>query len=179
MTKDEFLAAYAEGQRDFNGADLRGVRLWRADLRGVNLWDANLADAKLCGVNLIGSILTGVNLTNANLIAVNLKDARMYGANLTGTKLSDMRGNMREIMSLRIEWWSVAYTFDRLQIDLENHSIEDWRNFTDDQIADMASDALDWWHKWKDAIFRLIEISPATPTGHEVCGKPEVFGSNN
>ena len=57
MTRDELLAAYAEGRRDFIGARLRGA----------NLLGTNLADANLAGANLECSYLRRTNLFCANL----------------------------------------------------------------------------------------------------------------
>ena len=148
MTRDELLAAYAEGRRDFIGANLED-----ANLRGANLWGANLWGAILRGANLWGAILRGANLRGANL----------EGANLRG-----VIGNMKEIKFLQLDKWPIAYTADRLQIGCKNHSIEEWRGFGDEAIAEMDDEALDWWRKWKDIILKIIEVSPATPTGHEV-----------
>lgn len=148
MARDELLAAYAEGRRKFICANLA-----EADLTG-----ANLRDADLRGADLQGAILLGANLRCANL----------RGANLAKADLWDVSGNMNEIKSMQLDKWPVAYTFDRLQIGCENHSIEEWRGFEDEAIAKMNAGALDWWRKWKDTILKIIEMSPATPTGHEV-----------
>ena len=75
---------------------------------------------------------------------------------------------MKEIKFLQLDKWPIAYTADRLQIGCKNHSIEEWRGFGDEAIAEMDDEALDWWRKWKDIILKIIEVSPATPTGHEV-----------
>jgi uncharacterized protein YjbI with pentapeptide repeats len=47
MTRDELLAAYKEGKRDFRGADLGGANLRGADLGGANLGGADLGGADL------------------------------------------------------------------------------------------------------------------------------------
>jgi hypothetical protein len=44
MTRDELLAAYASGQRDFSRANLREAELYGADLREADLREANLPD---------------------------------------------------------------------------------------------------------------------------------------
>jgi hypothetical protein len=47
------------------------------------------------------------------------------------------------------------------------HPIDEWRRFDDDVISEMGSRALEWWKKYKNIILQIIELSPATPTGHE------------
>ncbi len=88
MTREELLAAYAAGQRDFTK-----VNLSEANLTGVNLTEADLTGADLYGVNLTGADLSGadlygVNLTGADLSRADLSGADLYGVNLTGADLS-------------------------------------------------------------------------------------------
>ena len=47
-----------------------------------------------------------------------------------------------------------------LYIGCKSHSIEDWKNFTDEQISKMDSGALDWWKVWKPILMNIIEVSP-------------------
>lgn len=110
----------------------------RADLIGANLWNADLSGADLSGANLID------------------------------TKLWDCTGNRTEIKSVSIfEQYTVVYTSDRLQIGCENHPIEDWWTFSDEQIIEMGGKtALKFWRENKDLIRTIIEKQPATPTGH-------------
>ncbi len=109
MNKEELLAAYAAGRRDFVGVDLPGAWLQHVDLRGadlrggdlagVDLFNANLTGANLAGANLRGAELTGANLTgtdlrDAILMGADLRGAELTGANLTGTNLcrADLSG---------------------------------------------------------------------------------------
>jgi uncharacterized protein YjbI with pentapeptide repeats len=97
MTRNELLAAYKEGKRNFCGADLRGADLRGADLgsadlrgadlRGANLGGANLGGANLGGAHLGGAHLGGANLGSANLRGANLGSANLRGANLRGANL--------------------------------------------------------------------------------------------
>ena len=117
---------------------------------------ANLYRADLQGADLSGAQLRYANLAEAGLEGANLKDARLWGT----------IGNMKEIKSLQLDKYPVTYTADRLQIGFRNHSIEEWRGFSDDDIQWINLD-LDWWKKYRSHIFQTIELSPATPTGHE------------
>ena len=131
------------------GVSLRFANLRFADLRGANLRDAGLRDAglwdaDLCGADLAGVLLAGANLTRANLWGV------------TGLNYW--------IKCIQVEKWPITYTAEVIQIGCQQHSIEAWRNFSDDEIAAMDSDALAFWRKWKAWIFQAIELAPATPT---------------
>jgi hypothetical protein len=92
MTREELIAKYEKGERNFRGAYLRGAYLRGADLEGADLRYANLegADLKgadLRGADLRGAVLRGVDLWGANLEGVDLSDADLRGADLMGANL--------------------------------------------------------------------------------------------
>ncbi len=92
MNKEELLAAYVDGRRDFTGVDLsevdlQGANLRDADLRGADFQHANLSDANLTGATLCGAALRGADLCNANLMDANLMGANLRGADLRNANL--------------------------------------------------------------------------------------------
>lgn len=147
-----------------NKADLRGAHLRGADLRDTNITGADLTDANLTVANLTCADLTDANLTGANLTCADLRRANLTGANITGADLTGAVGNGKNIKLLQIEKYIVIYTSDVIQIGCRRYSIEEWRNFDNDTISDMDTGALDWWNKWKEMLFKIIEMSPAEPT---------------
>jgi len=84
----ELLQRYAAGDRNFQGADLRGIQLAGADLRNANLINGQLAGADLRKVRLDGAKLAIADLTNANLSSASLRKANLVGAVLQGAKLN-------------------------------------------------------------------------------------------
>ena len=84
MTRDELLAAYAAGKRNFRGADLCG-----ADLCGACLCGADLAGADLAGADLRWAYLGGADLAGAYLGGADLRWAYLGGADLGGADLGD------------------------------------------------------------------------------------------
>jgi tubulin beta len=97
MTAQEFLAAYAKGERDFSGANLTGADLERANLSEANLSEANLSGANLSGANLseanlCNAKLSGANLGHANLSGADLREADLHAANLDGANLDGAMG---------------------------------------------------------------------------------------
>ena len=184
MTKEElnnilelhkkYLVNDGGKRADLRGTDLREADLHKADLSCANLCDANLCGADLSNADLRGADLLGANLNGADLCDadlsgatlefVDLSDANLRNANLSGATLRDTIGNMKQIKSLQIEKYTIVYTSDIIQIGCKNYTIEKWKNFNDDTISEMDAGALEWWKKWKETIFKIIEMSPAEPT---------------
>jgi len=148
-------------------ANLRGASLYGADLYGADLREANLREANLRGANLHEANLRGASLYGANLYEANLRGADLRGADLRGADLRGANGQNDYFKTITTDIWPVIYTFDRMQIGCENHSITDWKEFDEDRISEMDNNASDFWAKWKDTLFKLIEMNPAQPTGKE------------
>jgi hypothetical protein len=66
---------------------------------------------------------------------------------------------MKEIYSMQLDTWMIGFTSTQLQIGCQSHTIQEWRAFSDEQIASMDEKALDWWKKWKYFIFKAIELT--------------------
>ena len=133
-TRERLLAEYAEGKRDFGAIDLSN-----ADLRFADLHDANLSWADLRG---------------ANLGYAYLRNAKLRGADLRWAI-----GNGNGIKSMQFDKYMVTYTSQVMAIGCEQHTIEEWRNFSDDEIQKMNDKVMEWWRKYKNALFNLINIS--------------------
>jgi len=88
MNDRELLHLYAVGQRVFQDAKLRGIRL-----SGAQLAEIDVSGADLTGASLDASDLRFANLSGANLRSVDFRGADLSGANLTGALLrgSDLR----------------------------------------------------------------------------------------
>ena len=118
----------------------------RADLSCANLSCANLSRA---------------NFLNANLSWVNFLGANLSLADLSCANLRNVIGNDREIKNIKTPIWRVAYTKKILQIGCENHTIEEWKSFTDDEVNAMDCEALEWSKEWFPVIFETIERDPS------------------
>ena len=55
--------------------------------------------------------------------------------------------------------WVVNYCGDLLQIGCQQHPIEAWKNFTDDEIDFMDREALEWWKKYKEPVLAIVEAN--------------------
>jgi hypothetical protein len=131
---------------DLHGADLHGADLHGADLRGADLRDANLRYADLCHADLRNADLRHANLRHADLCHANFPHG--VGA-WHGLK------------------WNIYIVYDQLSIGCETHSIEEWKNFTDDEIDGMDPRALRFWKQWKVAILTWAEAVNNTNSPEE------------
>ncbi|MEK0180597.1 pentapeptide repeat-containing protein [Microcoleus anatoxicus] len=57
MNAEELLRRYADGERDFEGVDLRRVDLCNANLSGINLRNSYIEESGLIHINLSGANL--------------------------------------------------------------------------------------------------------------------------
>ena len=153
---------------DLSGADLRSADLGGADLSGAYLSGANLSGANLRGADLSDAYLRGVNLRAANLRSANLRGADLSGSDLSGADLSDanlrranlwnVTGNKKEVLAFQTNKYTVVIYQDRIQIGCKNFSQSEWFNFSDDEITEMDSEALNWWYTHKQHVKTWCEM---------------------
>jgi len=134
---------------------------WTEALKLHAMFLADEPGGQRFSVEIYGQDLICANLRGANLRGADLSGANLSGANLSGARLFNCIGNMGQVKSAQFDQWCLTWTHDTLQIGCQNHPIEDWKNFTDEQISKMDSGALKWWKKYKEIIFALLEASPA------------------
>lgn len=147
---------------DLENADLEYAYLAYVDLENANLEGANLGNARLNYANLGNARLKYANLGNAYLGYANLEYANLGNANLECVNLESTTGNKKQIKTLKIDVYDVAYTHDILQIGCQRHAIMEWWEFDDKRILEMdGKEALKWWRKWKPILQQIIEASPA------------------
>ena len=133
----------------------------RADLRSANLRSADLSSADLRSADL-----SSADLSSADLSSADLRSANLSSADLRSADLRYAIGEMRSLRSFQIEKYMVSYTDSILNIGCQSYEIEEWKNFDYEKIKSMDGGALEWWDKWKTIIFKIIEMSPAEPTGY-------------
>ena len=103
--------------------------------------------------------LSEANLRNANLSEANLWNANLRNADLRNADLRNAISNMEESRSMQLEKYRIFFTKDILAIGCKQYSWDEWRDFTDRQIAEMDDGALKWWNKWKEHIFQAYELT--------------------
>ena len=147
-----------------------GANLWGADLRDANLWDANLEDANLWGADLEGANLEDANLEDANLRGANLWGADLGGANLRGADLRDANlwdAKNAPLIIPTLRWLVCINGFGYMRIGCQNHKVEQWKAFTDQEISRMDSDALKFWNQYKVMLLAACETHVHSTDGDE------------
>ncbi len=144
ITRHALESAIAHGA-NLENADLHGADLGGANLRGANLRGADLRGADLENADLRGADLRGANLRGANLYCANLYCASLYGAKNSPLVI---RG---------LNWGVQINGVGMMRIGCQNHSIEDWKSFTDERISQMASDALEFWNQHKSMLLGVCD----------------------
>ena len=163
------VKAAIEANADFRNADLSNTNLRNADLSNTNLRNADLSDADFRNADFRNADLSNADFRNANLSDADFRNADLSNADFRNANLSDADlsdadlsnavGNKKELRSMQIDTYSIVFTDSILQIGCRRYGIEEWANFTDSEISKMDNGALDWWKKWKDFIFKAIELS--------------------
>jgi uncharacterized protein YjbI with pentapeptide repeats len=144
---------------DLSDANLSDADLSRANLSDADLSDADLSHADLSDANLSDADLSRADLSDADLSRADLSDADLSHADLSDANLSDAIGNKKELRTMQIDTYSIAFTNSILQIGCKRFTHKEWGIFSDDEISKMDNGALEWWEKWKDFIFKAIELS--------------------
>jgi len=133
------------------GVNMRGAILSHTILTGANLKGAELSRGVLNYANL-----TGADLRDAILKRADLRGARLGGADLSGVDLSHAIGNGKEVKSFQGLRYPLVFTADMLWVGCEGHSFTEWWAFTDDEIAEMDTNALYFWDTHKALIKMLV-----------------------
>ena len=85
---------------------------------------------------------------------------RYSGAILLEVDADDLRGaDLRGADLIIVTWrpWLTYITKGRIQIGCQSHKLEEWRNFSDEEIAEMGPRALYFWKLNKEIFIGLCE----------------------
>ena len=124
--------------------DVETVKL-AAEQGKANLYEADLREADLRGANLYGANLYGANLYGANLSGANLRGAVIDGEKIT-----------KNPIQIPIGLTYVALITDGfMRLGCKRYSHAEWAEFSDDQISQMDSKALEFWKQWKAPLLAM------------------------
>lgn len=86
------------------------------------------------------------------LIGAYLSGAYLRGADLSGANLSGA-----DLIIITWMYWTVYITRGHIRVGCQAHSLETWKDFSDDEISAMDNRALDFWKENKSMIISLCE----------------------
>ena len=138
---------------DFRGANFRGADFRGADFRGVDFRDVDFRDVDFRGANFRYAHFRGANFSSADF-----RGANFSSADFSISKHQYKIGNMREWHSMQLDTYEIGFNNRLLCIGCQQHTIKEWKNFTDDEISKLDDYALEWWNKWKEHIFKSINL---------------------
>jgi uncharacterized protein YjbI with pentapeptide repeats len=147
-----------------DGASLDGASLDGARLDGASLVGARLDGASLVGARLVGARLDGASLVGARLVGARLDGARLDGARLDGASLDSAslvgatygKATLKNgIFQFLGKYWPVLIFDAHIKIGCQLHSTDEWDAFTDEEISEMSSNALEFWRENKTLIIGL------------------------
>ena len=116
----------------------------------ANLRGADLSNADLSYANLRGADLSNADLSYANLRGADLSNADLSYANLSGAKNAPLIIN-------GLHWIVSINGLGVMRIGCQNHKVEEWASFNDDQISKMDSHALEFWNKNKAMLISICD----------------------
>jgi len=138
------------GGEEGRSADLSYANLRIADLSSANLRYANLRYANLRYANLRYANLRSANLRSADLRSADLSSADLSSADLSSANAGD---------AIPIDGWffldckyNIHICAEWIEIGCKKYSGEEWLDFSDKQIDEMDSGALEWWRIFKSII---------------------------
>ena len=67
---------------------------------------------------------------------------------MEGVDIRYCTGNGKEIKSIEVAKYAITWTDTDLAIGCQQHSKEEWLDFTDNEIRAMDEGALEWWVEW-------------------------------
>ena len=120
------------------------------------------AGANLARANLARANLGGANLARASLDGANLDGAYLGGAYLGGAYLDGEVLNKAPISLINLQW-SILITGQYMRIGCQRHTHEEWRDFTDAKIRNMAIGALAFWREWKAPLLAICHANHEGP----------------
>jgi hypothetical protein len=145
---------------DFSGADLTKANFFDADFTGANFTRTNFTSTNLTRANFSEANFTGADLSGANCSKTNFSDANFYKANFFGANLTEVNcfgANFSGVNLFEVKFDDIlliiAHPMYEIQIKgkkwikvgCKEHSYEKWLSFTNEEIKDMADNALEFY----------------------------------
>lgn len=95
-----------------------------------------------------------------NTIARAVTEAVKRGANLSRADLCGeiLKKTPVSISNLK---WDILITDEYMRVGCQRHKIDEWREFTDEQIVAMDFSALKFWRQWKLPLLAMCEAHRA------------------
>ena len=118
---------------------------------------AEKGKANLYGANLREANLYGANLREANLYGADLYGANLYGANLYGAIIDGETVSKNPIHIPCGLKYIALITDGYMRLGCKRYKHSEWAAFSNEQISEMDSGALDFWKQWKEPLLAMCK----------------------
>ena len=122
-------------------------------LQGADLREADLREADLQGADLREADLRWADLREADLREADLREADLRWANLQWANLPT------DVIRINGMRWDVTILHGYMRIGCQHHHVDGWNKFTDDEIAEMDEDALEFWQANKHKLITIANFT--------------------
>ena len=122
-------------------------------------WEELLKGALKAKISFYRSDFSGSNFSESDFRGSNFSESDFSESNFSGSRHQYKIGNMTEWHSMQLDTYMVGFNRHILTIGCQQHKIKEWKNFSSVEIERMDDEALLWWDKWKDFIFKAIELT--------------------
>jgi hypothetical protein len=119
--------------------------------------DENCDTASKIGMAVMYAIKHNINLSGADLHGAKLRlrctnrsKATVRFADLSGTNMIDTN-----LVILQTDIWTCYIQKEQIRIGCQVFTIDEWLEFSDEEISKMDSNALAWWSIWKPIILSI------------------------
>jgi len=108
----------------------------------------------LRGVDLRGADLRGANFRGVDLRGVNLRGTNLRGVDLQGAKnIMQINGDIPYVVTLTKKY---------VLVGCEHHTWQEWKEFKEDELAEMNGLAVEWHPK----LLKLMDVFES-----QICGE--------
>ena len=133
-----------------NAVELK-VDMRYADLSGADLSNANLRGADFRYTDFRYTNLRDADLSNANFCYADFRYTDLCGADLRGAAYGIASISYSPVKILGLCWDIIIFDY-HIKIGCKLFLTVEWEEFNDETINSFGSDALDFWHKYKEMI---------------------------
>lgn len=74
-----------------------------------------------------------------------------------GMQFRNVVGNGDSVKTIICEGWNVCIIDEKMSIGCQTHSLKEWWDFSDAEIANMDPGASSWWKKWKPILRSILD----------------------
>ena len=155
----EFLGGEFLGGK-FLGGKFLGGKFRGGEFRGGEFLGGEFLGGKFRGGEFLGGYFLGGEFLGGEFLGGEFRGGEFLGGYFRGGYFLGgyFRGEAitkAPIFIFNIGKWCASITSKMMAIGCQHHTHEDWKNFTDDQISDMANGALEFWSRNKSFLLEI------------------------